>query len=66
MSISGEGLQGLQVRSGFAYMGNAANYLKILDFFQCENVVFDKPTSFFFMVGGLWVAIRGVPGDPIL
>ena len=47
-------------------MLSTINYLKILDFFQYQNGVFDKPTSFFFMVGGLWAAICGVLGNPIL
>jgi hypothetical protein len=47
-------------------MGSAVNYLTVMDFFQCEIFVFDKPTSFFFMVGGLRGAIRGAPGNSIL
>lgn len=42
------------------------NYLKNMIFCRNSYFVFDKPTSFFFMVGGLWAAIRGVPGNPIL
>lgn len=55
-----------RIRSGFAYMEKASNYLKIIHFLQCKDFVFDKPTSLFFMVGGLWAAIRGVSGGPIL
>ena len=44
----------------------ACNYLKPKTFFCDSHFLFDKPTCFLFMVGGLQAARQRVLGNPIL